>query len=79
MTDLNLIQFDIHVYYINRYICRLPFITHTHTYIHKHTYIYIYRTYMWYTYIKQIQIFYWICKMIVYVNNYNIVFISRYK
>ena len=34
---------------------------------------------MWYTYIKQLQIFYWICKMFVYVNNYNIVFISRYK
>ena len=36
MTDLNLIQFNsiIHVYYLNRYICRLPFITHTHTYTH---------------------------------------------
>ena len=39
----------------------------------------MYSTYMWYTYIKQLQIFYWICKMIVCVNNYNIVFISRYK
>ena len=36
----------------------------------------MYSTYMWYTYIKQLQIFYWICKMIIYVNNYNIVFIS---
>ena len=35
----------------------------------------VYSTYMWYTYIKQLQIFYLICKMIVYVNNYNIVFI----
>ena len=36
----------------------------------------MYSTYIWYTYIKQLHIFYWICKMIVYVNNYNIVFIS---
>ena len=34
---------------------------------------------MWYTYIKQLQMFFWICKIILYVNNYNIVFISRYN
>ena len=36
----------------------------------------MYSTYIRYRYIKQLHIFYWICKMIVYVNNYNIVFIS---
>ena len=41
----------------------------------------MYSTYIWYTcmhiciyvYIKQLQICYWICKIIVYVNNYNII------
>ena len=40
MTDLNLVQFDIHVYYINRYICRLPFITYIYIYIYiAHIYV----------------------------------------
>ena len=34
---------------------------------------------MWYTYIKQLQIFYWICKMIVYVNNIDIKKVSLYR
>ena len=33
MTELNLIQFDINLYYINRYINRLYFITYIYIYI----------------------------------------------
>ena len=39
MTELNLIQFDITIYYINRYICRLHFITYMLTYYVNNTYM----------------------------------------